>query len=108
MAMRRPKEPFVPPERSHTIRREIIGHLHNESLSARELSSLVGIPEKEVALHLEHVRKSLGVSDRGLTVSPARCRTCGFLFRKRDRLTTPGRCPVCHGESIEEPRFSIA
>jgi hypothetical protein len=32
---------------------------------------------------------------------------CGFIFRKRDRLKKPGRCPVCHGEHIQDPLFSI-
>jgi hypothetical protein len=103
--MKRRKGPVIPRERSHTIRREIVSLIQNRSLSARELSSSVGIPEKEVVLHLEHIRKSLDVSGRELAVTPARCRSCGFEFRKRDRLTSPGRCPACRGESIEEPLF---
>jgi hypothetical protein len=105
--MKKRKDPFVPQARSHTLRREIISLLQNRHLSARALSSLVGIPEKEVTLHLEHIRKSLGADAWELAVTPARCRACGFLFRKRERLSKPGRCPVCHQESIEEPLFSI-
>jgi len=65
---------------------------------------MVGIPEKEVYAHLEHVQRSL---KKDLAITPARCKKCGFVFRKRDRLTKPGRCPVCKGQSIEEPMFSV-
>jgi predicted Zn-ribbon and HTH transcriptional regulator len=29
------------------------------------------------------------------------------VFRKRDRLKAPGRCPVCKGESISDPSFRV-
>jgi predicted Zn-ribbon and HTH transcriptional regulator len=40
-------------------------------------------------------------------VEPARCQVCGFVFKKRDRLTSPGRCPSCRSSRIEEPLFTI-
>jgi hypothetical protein len=40
-------------------------------------------------------------------VIPAACKKCNFVFRKRDRLKKPGRCPLCHGESIDDPLFHI-
>jgi predicted Zn-ribbon and HTH transcriptional regulator len=57
--------------------------------------------------HLEHLRKSLHAEGRRLTQVPAECRGCGFVFRKRDRLKGPGRCPVCKGEAISDPSFRI-
>lgn len=107
LTMKKRKDPFTPPVRSQTIRKEIVALLQTRCFSARELSSLVGIPEKEVSLHLEHIRKSLSAGGRELAVTPAQCRACGFSFRKRERLSRPGRCPLCHGESIEEPLFGI-
>jgi predicted Zn-ribbon and HTH transcriptional regulator len=100
----RPKQPSIPAERYDTLRQEIVSLLSHESLSARELSEQVGIPEKEVLEHLEHIKIAL---HGGLVVDPALCLRCGFLFRKRDRLKGPGRCPVCQGEHIEDPRFSV-
>jgi hypothetical protein len=38
---------------------------------------------------------------------PAVCKKCGFVFAKREKLKRPGKCPVCRGESIREPRFTI-
>jgi len=102
---KKPRPPTIPAEKQATIRREIIALLLAEALSARELSARVHIPEKEVLDHLEHIRTA--VHDRGekLRLVPAACKTCGFEFHKRERLTRPGRCPVCRGEQIREPRY---
>ena len=100
----RPKTPDIPADRHDTLRHEIIALLSREGLTAREISEQVGIPEKEVLEHLEHIRIAL---HGGLVVEPALCMACGFAFRKRERLKGPGRCPVCKNEHIAEPRFSI-
>jgi hypothetical protein len=77
-------------------------------LTARELSARVGVPEKQVAGHLEHLGRSLkAAGERRLQVEPARCLDCGFVFRKRDRLSRPSRCPVCRSEHLDAPRFAI-
>lgn len=102
--MPKPKEAPIPAERYNTIRQDIIRNLTGNILSAREISGAVGIPEKDVYQHLEHIRKSL---KKRLTVIPAQCANCGFIFRKRERLSKPGRCPVCREGKIEEPLFSI-
>jgi predicted Zn-ribbon and HTH transcriptional regulator len=105
---RRPKAPAEPAERRRTVRRDIISLLTGRALSAREISEEAGVSEKEVCGHLEHIRKSLSQSTGPrLSVTPARCRKCGFVFRKRQRLQRPGRCPVCRGEQIEDPLFEI-
>lgn len=76
--------------------------------SAKDISREAGIPEKDVYGHLEHIRKSLkSLKQAGLRVTPAECKKCGFVFKKRERLTKPGKCPVCRGTSILEPLFSI-
>lgn len=80
--------------------------LEEGALSAGELSILLRVPEKEVCRHLPHVEKTLRKRGRRLLVEPARCRQCGFVFRKRERFTKPSRCPLCRGESVEEPLFS--
>ena len=90
-----------------TVRQEIIAALLVGPCSARELSAAVGIPEREVPAHLEHIRKSITSSGQRLIVAPAECKKCGFVFSKREKLKRPGKCPVCKGESIREPRFMI-
>ena len=97
----------APPERHTTIRKAIIECLEGESMTAKEISAEVGIMEKDVSGHLEHIQKSLLNSKERFIVTPARCRSCGFVFRDRKKLKRPSRCPECHDEHLEEPCFSI-
>ena len=94
-------------ERPDTIRHEIMAALKGATLTAKDISSQVSITEKEAYEHLEHIRKSLGGIHGLLIITPAECRKCGFVFKKRERLKKPGRCPVCGGEAIKAPGFSI-
>jgi predicted Zn-ribbon and HTH transcriptional regulator len=103
----RPKQPVTPADRKKTIRQGIQSFLEGGPASAREISAEVGIPEKEVYEHLEHIQKTAHTTGHDLIVTPAECRKCGFAFRKRERLKKPGRCPVCRSETIKEPLFSI-
>jgi transcriptional regulator len=103
----KPKEPFVPAERHETIRKEILSLLLDQYLSAKEISGEVHISEKDVYDHLEHIARSTHKTGHHLTVISAECTKCGFVFKKRERLKKPGRCPVCHGEKIQEPLFAI-
>ncbi len=101
------KGPYIPEERSETVRRQIISILETGTVSAKDISSDVKIPEREVYEHLEHIRKTISKRDHQLEVTPAECAKCGFTFSKRERLTKPGKCPVCKGELIREPLFSV-
>jgi predicted Zn-ribbon and HTH transcriptional regulator len=103
----KPKEPVVPVERRETVRQEITDVLGESVLSARDISGAVGISVREVYEHLAHIQKSIGKGEHHLEVTPAECKKCGFVFKKRERLKKPGKCPVCRSESIEEPLFSI-
>ena len=100
----RPKQPSIPADRRDTLRREISSLLREQSLTALEISERVGVSEKEVLAHLEHIKVALHGE---LVKVPALCMGCGFSFRKRERLKGPGRCPVCRSERITEPHFSI-
>lgn len=101
------KEPAAPPEEHGTVRRTIRALLAERPRTAKEISTAVRRPEKEVAGHLEHLRKTLHAEGCRLFRLPAECRECGFVFRKRERFTSPGRCPVCKGESISDPAFRV-
>jgi hypothetical protein len=94
-------------EETETTRRQIRTLLEEGPHTAKEISSAVHRPEKEVENHLEHLRKSLHSEGRRLGQIPAECRGCGFVFRKRDRLKAPSRCPVCKGEGISDPSFRV-
>jgi predicted Zn-ribbon and HTH transcriptional regulator len=93
-----------------TDRQKIIEVLKGQMLTAREISQAVGIKEKEVLEHLPHIARSLAShGDQGpsLSVEPSKCLACGFVFRKRERLKTPSKCPVCRSEEITETRFGV-
>ena len=76
-------------------------------LGAHDLSREIGIPEKDVAAHLEHLARSLPRGAEQIVVDLPTCLECGFAFTKRERLGRPGRCPMCRSTRIDPPRFSI-
>ena len=90
-----------------TIRQQIMDHLQGAELSALELSACVGIPEKEVSSHLEHIGKTAAARGMRLVLHPFRCLSCGYLFKDRKRFSRPGRCPKCKGSHLETPTFRI-
>jgi predicted Zn-ribbon and HTH transcriptional regulator len=101
-----PKSEIIPPGATATPRQRIITELERDAMTARDLSQALGLSEKEVAGHLEHVQRSLKAPQR-LIVTPAACHQCGFAFAGRRRLSTPGRCPRCRHEGISPPLFRI-
>ncbi|MFP4194976.1 MAG: transcriptional regulator [Desulfobacterales bacterium] len=90
-----------------TIRQQIIRLLEQDENDARGLSQSLGISEKEVYTHLPHIAKSLSKQARKLETLPAQCIGCGYRFKNRQRITKPGKCPLCKSERIESPRFRI-
>jgi transcriptional regulator len=101
------KPPPFPKERSETIRVSLRRALERGWVTAHELSADVGLREKDVAAHLSHIERSLKKDGGQFEVDPAGCLECEFIFKKRDRLTRPARCPVCNSERISPPRFRI-
>jgi predicted Zn-ribbon and HTH transcriptional regulator len=89
-----------------TLRQAMKELLAEQPRSSLELSQLLSQSEKEVLGHLAHLARAPGPGYR-FQMAPAVCRNCGFAFKKRDRLTTPSRCPICHHESIRRPRFAL-
>ena len=89
-------------------RREEIGRLlRARPHSPLELARQVKAPVKTVLADLEHVRRGLRPGEAWV-VDAAACRSCGFVFRERSRLSTPSRCPECRSEDIADPSFAIS
>ncbi len=97
------------PARGETIRRDLRTLLESESVTIRDISGALGVSEKDVVPHLEHLARSLrGRSSAGrLVVEPAVCLKCDFSFDERTRTKAPGRCPKCKSERISAPVFRI-
>jgi transcriptional regulator len=106
-----PDEPIPDPATSTsplTVRQQLMRLLTGAQRSASELAGMIGAPEREIEAHLAHVVRSLAKDrTRRFLLEPSRCHDCGFVFRERTRLTTPGRCPACRSEGIAPPRFGI-
>jgi len=101
------KNTFVPEERHETIRRYIMALLEEYTLSAREIARYLKIPQKDVPNHIEHIKKTMNRTERQLIIESARCEQCNFIFKKRGKLTTPGKCPICKGRLIRPILFRI-
>jgi predicted Zn-ribbon and HTH transcriptional regulator len=106
MARRSSSRPDV---RQATVRQSLREVLLAGEATARDLSRQVGIPERDVADHVQHLAESARHTGERVVVEPSVCLVCGFAFthRERHRFTRPGRCPECHGRRITLPRFRI-
>ena len=89
-------------ERPQTLRKEIARALEEGPLDLRQISQLFRIREKEALDHLKHIARSYRIR-----MDPPACQRCGFIFKKRERLNTPSRCPLCKSESISPPRYQV-
>lgn len=91
-----------------TVRRRIVELLESGFLTAKEISKAVSIKEKEVCEHLPHIARSVEANKNlKFVVEPSECLSCGFVFKKRERYTSPSRCPICRSEEITMPRFCV-
>ena len=90
-----------------TIREDIIELLLQKEFDAREISGRIGVSEKDVTEHLNHISRSLANRGLKLIITPAQCYACGYTFKDRSRPKKPGKCPKCRSEHIDPPRFSI-
>ena len=88
-----------------TVREAISEALKQESMDLREISKRFHLKEREALDHLEHVARS--ARPKRFILEPASCLDCGFVFKKRERLSTPSRCPLSRSLSVSPPRFKI-
>jgi len=71
-----------------TTRQAMKELLTQHPYSSLELSQLLSQSEKEVLEHLAHLARASGTGWH-FRIIPSVCKNCGFVFRKRDRLTRP-------------------
>lgn len=95
------------PARTETARQALRDALRDGPLTAHELSARAGIAERDIVGHLEHLERTAKAQGDAFMVEPARCDECGFVFKKRDRLGRPSRCPVCRSNHVVPPRFRM-
>jgi predicted Zn-ribbon and HTH transcriptional regulator len=100
-------KPRPPAARKQTVREHLRRALREGPATANELSAIVGVAEKQVLEHLEHLARSIERDEEQLVIAPSRCLACGFQFSDRTRLTKPSRCPECKSTRITLPRFRL-
>jgi predicted Zn-ribbon and HTH transcriptional regulator len=92
-----------------TLRQRIVELLERGEWGFEELRRELEAPVRLLEEDLRHVERSLRRGSTRLVVEPARCLSCGFVFRERAarHFHAPGRCPRCRSERIADPRFHI-
>jgi predicted Zn-ribbon and HTH transcriptional regulator len=65
------------------------------------------VPERDVVGHLEHLERTAKARGETFIVEPARCDECDFVFKKRERLGRPSKCPKCRSTHLVPPRFMM-
>jgi transcriptional regulator len=91
-----------------TPRRRIADLLTLAPMTAQQIAAVVKMSERQVEEHLGHIMKTVA-RDRSLRFvrHPSECKGCDFVFRDRNRITRPSRCPRCRSEAITDPRYGI-
>ncbi len=90
----------------YTRRQRLTEELKKGWISIRALSIMYKFPEKVISNDIEHIKKS--ISHRGkLMFKPAECINCGFVFKEREKIKSPSRCPKCKSERIKESIFML-
>lgn len=74
---------------------------------AHDLYSLAQILEMKVTVVEDEVAHVVRSTKKKLRITPAECEACGFVFRDRERLSSPSRCPKCRSERITSPVFTL-
>ena len=87
-----------------TRREQMISYLESSEYTVKDLAALVRSNMRDTIDDLSHIQKSVG---KRLKTRSAECTACDFVFRKRDRLNTPSRCPECKSERIIGPWIHI-
>jgi predicted Zn-ribbon and HTH transcriptional regulator len=96
------------PPLERTPRQQIKELLTIAPLTTRRLATIVGISERQIEEHLHHIVQSVARDPSvRFVLEPAACKECDFVFRERNRITRPSRCPKCRSEAISEPQYSI-
>ena len=89
-----------------TRREDIEQVLKKKSMTVKELAQHFGVAFDEIVQDLQHIKHSVRPPFK-FSFLPAQCRECGFLFKDREKLRRPSKCPTCTSPSIDEARFVI-
>ena len=88
-----------------TRRQQIIEILQQNKQSAQQLANYFQTTVKDILEDLNHIEKS--IKPKKLKTEPAYCKKCSFVFKEREKVSKPSKCPRCRSEWIEAQMFFI-
>ena len=89
------------------FRKDLIPLLLDNPLSVTQIARLMGEAPRDVTSDLQHLLKSLKHTEYVASVTPAKCKKCGFEFGP-EKLSKPSRCPECQSTWLTEPKIGIS
>jgi len=81
--------------------------LEKDKMTAKQLADFFRVDMKYVLEDLKHIAQTVKIHHKKLKIDPSVCNVCGYVFKERDKLSRPTKCPKCRSEDITEPRFYI-
>ena len=88
------------------FRKDLLEMLRSAPRSVADIAAQLELEPRDVEDDLRHLLKSVRHTGYRVTITPARCRHCGFIF-KTDKLHKPGKCPLCRETWISPPLIHI-
>jgi transcriptional regulator len=89
-----------------TVRKDLIQLLSTQPRSVSAIARDLGLKRADAEEDLRHAIRSAEAAGYRVSIVPAKCRSCDFTF-ETNRLTKPGKCPVCRSTRLYEPQISI-
>lgn len=88
-----------------TRREQIIELLKKEERTVKSLANIFATTPAEILEDLKHIE--ISIKPLKLKYQPAFCKKCGFVFKERDKIKKPSKCPRCRAEWIKAQVFRI-
>jgi len=89
------------------FRKDLLRMLTAQPRSVSSIARELGLERGDVDDDFRHLIRSARAAGHKVTIEPARCRSCGFTFGQ-DKLSKPGKCPMCRGTRLFEAQVSIS
>ena len=70
-----------------------------------EISYMLKIDSEAIKQDLPRIVSAMERKGYRIYIEPARCKKCGYVFEPS--LHIPTKCPRCHSQWIEPPRFKL-
>ncbi len=88
------------------FRKDLLELLRTAPRSVADLAVQLKLKPRDVEDDLRHLLRSVQHIGYRITITPARCQHCGFIFHA-DKLHKPGKCPRCWRTWISSPLIHI-